>query len=131
MPLPKTKRARMYQLGRWLSKEFPCPYPVSVHVIRKELLREEDTSGGKAAYAYGDTYVQDGVIHIRLDRDLDWGTMGETLFHEWGHAVTLRHAKIEARRMQRNIHDDEFWLSLGRIWRRFHDENGWAESREF
>ena len=110
MPMARTKRGRIRQVHRWLEAEFPAPHPVRVSIC-------------KVKKDYGDCdLIKSGVLHVRVNCDLDWYASIEWLLHEYAHAVAWGKEK--------NAHDRAWSDRYGRIYRRWHNKGGAEESRK-
>lgn len=109
-------------LEEWLMRHFPTPYPVNV-----KYLPNMKYEGQKVL---GLCWRRGKKIHIRVRRAGRKGDVVETLLHEWAHAHTMRHDRLENVRARLDrFHDDEFFLAYGRMYRRLYDGDGWEEVR--
>ena len=59
---------------------------------------------------------------VRIDSRLTWIEGLDTLLHEWAHVLSWHNEPH---------HSDEWALAYGRIYRAWHEDNGWKESREY
>lgn len=134
-PVRRTRAQRVAEVAAWLAVRFPAPYPVRVEWVariapdragRKGLTRAEIAAGDYAAI-----WLESGPrILIQLSRRMV-RTVSEAvhaLLHEWAHAESTRHWKLEKRRKPGG-HDAEWGIAFARIYSAFYDEFGWRESR--
>jgi hypothetical protein len=68
------------------------------------------------------------VISLSLRRCRTVTEACETLLHEWAHACSTRHDKIERLRRDHDIHFD---VTYGKIYRHFTDDGGREESGNY
>lgn len=131
-----TLKNRIKQVEMWLNENFPTPYPVVVKWCPKIAADKHESAAVKRIGYYGECGYSDRTIVIRIssrkNRSIDSAL--DTLLHEWAHAVTMPNERVW-RRLEKagNVqeHPDEFWLMLGRIYRSWHDEGGWSDSKKF
>lgn len=119
MPIQRTKRVRLLQIERWLRANFRTPYPVSVHVL------DELPKG-----VLGLCHQRRRRIYIGIAKKKSLELQVESLFHEWAHAMSHRHANMERQRDHRP-HDEEWGLALAKIYSKYHDEGGYEASGDF
>ena len=114
MPLPKKTKDRCKQILNWIMDVWPPPGPV---ILRFEKVKSEGPGADCAK-------VKKHFV-IRLDPRLSWYSSVETLMHEYAHVLTwpLTYSYPD--------HSDEWALAFGRMYRKFHDENGYMDSREY
>jgi hypothetical protein len=124
MPMARTKRGRLRQIERWLNDEFPTPRPT--YVVMHDFGRNLQLSPEKQDF--GDCDRVGRRIRIRIHSRLSWHFAIWTLFHEWAHSMTWPLASMEYNVEE---HPDEMGLAFIRIWRKFYDEEGWRESRDY
>ncbi len=105
-----TKKQRLKQVERWLRACFPSPLPVRVVAVKQ--LEEKDTTGECEAVK--------GKLIVRIAMNNPKSVVVDTLLHEWAHVLTAMLISMN----DLDSHADEFWLSLGRIYRKFYCENG-------
>ncbi len=115
MPLPKSTKNRCRQVLNWLLEEYPPLGPVSIE-FKKVDKKKADT--GADCDKKGRRFI------IRLDPRLTWYSAVELLMHEYAHVLTWPLTNYPD-------HSDEWALAFGRMYRRWHDENGYMESREY
>lgn len=115
MPRARRKKDRVMQISRWLAAEFPCAYPVYVRIGR--------IPGDKLS---GFCIRRGKKFYISLDDRPPKHFLIETLFHEWAHALTWKHANLEKRRL--TSHDEEWGIAFARIFRRYMEEDGEKEA---
>ena len=123
------KKDRLLAHVEHLGKAFPTPYPVSVLFVPK--LAEDPDPTWRVR---GVTRRQGRRIWIILDRRFPRWAMHDTLNHEWAHALDWRPESVERMRIDQRVvdnwsenakalrqyeheqvHDDHFYLDLGRI----------------
>lgn len=109
-------------LFAWLVATFPTPYPVTLRWRGRISFGGEGRHLPKRTRArgiFGVTWFYGRRIEIWLSRRrCRSGALAEdTLIHEYAHAVTLRHDRIE--RHREADHDDEWALAYGRILRAY------------
>lgn len=113
---------RIVQCRYWLENNFMSPYPVRVEwrFIPAESKDERPP--------YAITWKEGRGFIIRLaPRQLpDKALAIDALLHEWGHVLDWRDQASE--RLRQDIHSDEFWLAAGRVYRAWHDDEGWRDS---
>lgn len=127
MPIARTKRERVHQVARWLREVFPPSYPT--RVIVRSLSKKHE--GLCRFVADSDT---DWRCVISVDVGLTRSAALSALLHEWAHARTPRAGTVEELRAAGGDaawHDDEFYLELGRIERRFLYRDGWKDSGRY
>lgn len=112
------------KLETWLRANFPTPYPVRCRYLPEVRYRTETVAG--LCWREGRRFQ----IRV-LNRGATKREVTETLIHEWMHAHTWRHEKVESHREQLDgCHDDVFWLAYGRAYRLLYDEDAWDEVQE-
>ena len=123
MARAKTRKGRLRQVANWLRREFPTPYSVRLRI-------EALGPPGKQSGNWGETYRSRSgrSLTLRIDSRIKWQEAIDVLLHEWAHAVTWRQEWVENRRP---LHDDEWALQFGKIYRAFHDEGGDVRSRGY
>ncbi|MBK25958.1 MAG: hypothetical protein CME70_18295 [Halobacteriovorax sp.] len=109
-------RGRLLDISEWLSRNFPSPYPYKLSQTNRLAYTQE----GIKFPIFGQCSCENGKMLIQIHSNLPLHEKIETLLHEWAHAHTWRHLNIE---LEREEHDDEFYLVLGRIERAW--ENAW------
>jgi len=119
-----TVRQRLRQVERWLRST--CPTTLPVLRVRVERI-------GDGWSDLGECYTVPGGLAIRVQSGQDMGPAIDHLLHEWAHAMSwpTRYAEEAHRRLRRREHPehpDEFWLAYGRVYRAWHDEDGWRRS---
>ncbi len=131
--MSQSNRDRILQIARWLAAEFPGPYPVTVKCVNKIGALPGSDYKERQTGDFGETYRYGRRITIRIScrPSFHRATLIDTLLHEWAHAASMRHASLEEKRLRVGGHDDEWALLYGRIYRRFIDEGGAAESRSY
>lgn len=112
-----TVEQEMAELFDLLVATYPTPYPVTLRWQGRisygrgasRLIRERGI--------YGDCYRIGRRIVIRLSRRRcrSYGMAVNTLLHEYAHAMTTRHDRVE--RHRETDHDDEWALAFGRVYR--------------
>jgi hypothetical protein len=115
MPRARSKIDRVAQVANWLRHRFPVALDVDV---RFEHCKDDHGSCTKS----GDRFV------IVLDPRARNAELLDTLIHEWAHA---RQWFSAAFLIDETHHPDCFFSEYGGIYRRFHDENGAAESSHY
>lgn len=120
MPRARRKRDRLHQVHRWLRRTYSTPFPT--------LLRVEQLPHGGSGFE-GETYLQRGRLMIRVHKNRPLWIAVEILLHEYAHAMTWRHAKIECLRGEDGgAHDDEFGLAYARLYRHYYHMGGAVEA---
>ena len=119
--------AHVARVAEWLAKHHPTPYPVALKWVRRipaehRRVKSRDRERGD----YAATYTLSDAGKLRLEIHLS-RRMLRTLIHEWAHAASHRHWKLEVRRPP-GLHDEEWGLAYARIYRAFYDEGGWMEA---
>lgn len=129
----QSNRDRILQIARWLAVEFPAPYPVTVKCVKKIAALPGAGPIERRTGDAGETYRYGRRISIRIAARPSIGRLSliDTLFHEWAHAASMRHANLEQNRARVGGHDDEWALMFGRIYRRFIDEGGHITSKGY
>ena len=110
-----THRRRLLRVADLLHERFPSPYPWDL--IQSKNLKDKD-SKGEIWPLFGSCTHYAGKFTLHINATLPLYCKVETLLHEWAHAHTWRQPPVEAARL--DPHDDEFYLTLGRI------ERWWA-----
>jgi hypothetical protein len=121
----ETTRAYIDDLFAWLQATFPTPYPVELRWQRTiSYGRTKVPARVREKGIFGDCYRIGRRIVIRLSlRRCRIATVAEeTLLHEFAHAMTIRHDRVERRR--ETGHDDEWALAYGRVYREFARREG-------
>jgi hypothetical protein len=122
------------QVEHWLRANFPTPYPVKVkwvdHIpcVKEDLHFLTKKQIEQGIYGECQQYGRHFTIALSLRRNRTIAQAIETLHHEWAHASTTRHDKLEQRRKD---HDVEYALEYGRIYSQWHDEGGCEASGSF
>lgn len=125
MPMARTRRGRLRQIANWLRDEFPTPYPVDLKFTK---VRDRVDAEGESCT--GETYRRGRRVVIELDSRLRWMPAIEVLLHEWAHAMVYRHHHVERLRDDAP-HDEEWAIAYGKVYRAFHDRDGWRDSRKY
>lgn len=136
MPKARTRRDRAYQCEQWLREKFPTAFPVKV-VWRKycsgwdrsELKRMTKRERIPGIHAW---CLKDGPKFTIALSSRVCSTIYESidvLLHEWAHAVSFKYAKLEKLRVSE--HDDEFFLTWGRIYRAWNEEGGAEDADKY
>ena len=112
--MPRRKRDRWHQVANWLRHEFPAPHPVD--------LRVENLTLPRKPIEYGEAGKVGRRFLVRLDPRQTWLNGLDTLLHEWAHVLSWQ-AQLH--------HGDEWALAYGRLYRAWHEEDGWKESKEY
>ncbi len=132
----KTIKGRVEQCRRWLEANYPPAFPVTVKWQKRlgGFDRKERANGqlSKRAFEYGihgwcEKRGQRFVIALSTLRNRRRADACEILMHEWAHALSEKFAKLERKRL--SVHDDEFFLTWGRIYRAW-NERGGAEAAD-
>ena len=118
MPRARKKEDRLRQVFRWLLFSYPTPYPVMLKFVKGTKPRSDQ--------GYVNLNRRKLVIHVDIKYPLH--ACIDTLLHEMAHAVSWRHASLDA---YCEIHSDEWGLALAKIYRNFNDDGGDEESWEF
>jgi hypothetical protein len=135
MPFARNRFERVSQTAQWLTENFPPEYPVKVKWlsvvpipkdIQEGLTKKELEEG---LYAVCSKRGKRFTITLSKRACFTRAQAVETLLHEWAHALCWKFASMEARRL--SDHDDEFFLAWGRIYRAYHEYDGWKESKRF
>lgn len=95
-------------LKRYLKKNLPSPAKCRI-VLAPHLADEGET-----------TLYKDGHFVIRIDASLKYGTIIDTLIHEWAHVLTLQPSSIKE-------HPQSYWVSHGKIYECFEK---WRDKHE-
>ena len=114
----RKKGDRVRQVYRWLAFNYPTPYPTRFKLVR----------GMKHRSDQGYVVLSRRKLLIHIDTKYPLHACIDTILHEFAHAVSWRHASMDAYVPD---HSEEWGLSLARIYRRFMDEDGDKESWEF
>jgi hypothetical protein len=134
MSLARTRKGRVKQMEGWLRANFPTPYPVKVKFVpfipccKEDLHFLTKVQIRQGIYGECQQFGRYFLITLSEKRNKTIAQCLETLMHEWAHASTTRHDKIEARRKD---HDPEYALEFGRIYSSWHDEGGCEASGSF
>ncbi len=93
-----------------LKRDVPLNAPIKV------------TRGIVADNNWGDCYWDSkrSTYIIRISNKLRWPGMITTLIHEWAHALVWDKQK---RKKSKIDHDDDFWITLGRVSRIYDQED--------
>ena len=130
-----SKRQRLMDQVEHLRVAFQTPYPVRVVVVKP-------TKGRGDSLIRGLTYRAGKTIVIALNDRFPLWSMRDTLNHEWAHAMDWRPESLERMRwtlpaievfedengkaaaqyIHEQVHDDHFYLDLGRVERAY---EGW------
>ncbi len=123
----QNKADKILLLCSWLSKNFPIG---NVHIYLKKSLREytiitdyaEEGVSGKKAEILGlakvHVHFSTPIKQIFVLGKLALYPLEEVLKHEWVHH----------RRSLEGLHDDQFWLELGRVYR---EQQRWCNSDDY
>lgn len=131
MPKARTIRGRVEQTRAWLADNWPAAFPVTVKWQRRcgGFDRKERESGqvNQREFDYGihgwcEKHGSKFVIAMSLSRNRTRQDACEILMHEWSHALSEKFAKLENKRL--SVHDDEFFLTWGRIYRAWNEKGG-------
>lgn len=132
----RTRRGRVRQTAQWLRHEFAPAFPVSVKwkVYLPYATKDHDNLTKKDIETGYHGWIVRGpgrrfFLSLSLRACPTVSEAIETLLHEWAHAVAAKLQEQERTRI--SDHDDEFWLVYGRIYRAFHENDGWLESRKY
>ncbi len=133
MPAARGNRERLFQVGRWLRATFQTPYPVTFRIVKKVAAAPNDKPATKRVGYYGSTerIGRKIVIRIACRPGMRRDDLFQTILHEFAHAVSMRHDRIEDERLNHGAHDDEWGLAYGKIYRRFYDEGGVESSSNY
>lgn len=118
----------------WLDVHFPTPFPVTVRWRKRVAVHKSDRANYTRSQldvgymAEIEQFSRSFTITLSRRRCRTLGEAIETLWHEWCHAATTRHDRVERTRHPEG-HDDEFWLLYGRIYRLWHDDSDYIEVR--
>ncbi|MEE8537837.1 MAG: hypothetical protein V3S71_07480 [Acidobacteriota bacterium] len=129
MPKARTIRGRVEQCRQWLEEHYPPAFPVTVRWqkycagfgksdIGQVTKREWDYGIHGWCEKHGSRFV----IALSSRRLRTRQDACEILMHEWSHALSEKFAKLERRRL--SVHDDEFFLTWGRIHRAWNEKGG-------
>jgi hypothetical protein len=126
-------KGRLLQVGDWLRATFQTPYPVIFRIAKKIAADPEDRPATKRTGYYGSTERVGRTIVIRIAcrPGIRRDDLFQSILHEFAHAVSMRHDKIEDGRLSHGAHDDEWGLAYGKIYRRFYDEGGAESSKNY
>jgi len=118
MAHPRSKEYRLLQILRYLEAHYHTPYPVQLQFTRVPMKHERGatTRSGRKLF-----------ITINLRADL-FGVI-DCLLHEYAHALTWRHDRIE--RNTDEDHPPEWGIALAKLWTHMFDEYGMEKSREY
>ena len=129
MPRARTRKGRVVQVTKWLRENFATAYPVKVQIFKQlPFDKSEDISGLSAPDRKRGYHAwcikKKGRFLIALNDSAlqTMAEMTETLIHEWAHAVSEKFSRLEERRA--SAHDDEFFLTWGRIYRAWGEQGG-------
>jgi hypothetical protein len=124
---------RLQQVGAWLVATFPTPFPVEFRFPKRIAAHPNEEAMVRRSGYYGDTERRGRkiIIRIAVRPSINRFTMLDTLLHEFAHAVSTQHKKIEDRRLTHGSHDDVWALTYGKIYRRFYDEGGAEASSNY
>ena len=126
-------RERLIQVGDWLRATFQTPYPVIFRIPKKIAADPGDKPAVKRGGYYGSTerIGRKIIIRIACRSGIRRNDLFQSILHEFAHAVSMRHDKIEDGRLSHGAHDDEWGLAYGKIYRRFYDEGGFEASGNY
>jgi hypothetical protein len=110
------------KVEEWLMANYPTPFPVKV-VVKKDVKFE-------GQWCYGVTNRRGRKLTISIREMRCRSCFWNTLIHEWAHAHTWGHDKLEFRRRSEG-HDDVFILAAGKIERHLFIEGGQKEVLEW
>ena len=133
MARARSSKKRLEQIGRWLCATFDTPYPVTIRVVKKIGADREESAHIRRVGYYGDTerIGRKIIVRIAVRPGIRLHDAIDSLLHEFAHAVSMRHDKIEDKRLDHGAHDDDWALTWGKIYRRFYDEKGCEASWDF
>lgn len=132
--LPRTDRsgrltrqagARLHQFARYLARDFPVAFPVTLRIGSGRLNSE-------GLYDAGECWREGSRFFIRVTRCAIAGDMVESLIHEWAHLRAMRHAHLEdmLERHHHPHHDPLTWgVSFGELYSDLWDGDGWEDSK--
>lgn len=112
---PLSKEYRLRQILRYLESKYVTPYPVELSFTRGPLKHEKG-----ATFRYGRT------IQIVVNLKLDMYNALECLVHEFAHAMTWRHERVE--RATRGHHLDEWGLAYARLYTDMYERDEFDET---
>lgn len=130
-----TRVGRGQQCEAWLHELFPAAYPVRVRFVKYLAPVPEDmpfmTKRDIELGICGDCTKgrKKFTIRISLRACYTISEVVECVIHEWAHAVAAKYAAMEIRRL--SDHDDEYWIIYGRIYRAWHEREGWVNSGRY
>lgn len=129
MPKARTIRGRVEQCRRWLTKNYPPAFPVTVkwqkycagfEPFERKLMPKREWNYGIRGWT---TLEKKRFIVMLSSRRLrNRQDACEVLMHEWSHTLVEKFAKLESKRL--STHDDEFFLQWGRIYRAWNEKGG-------
>ena len=129
MPRACTRKGRMIQVTKWLRTNFATAYPVKVPPFplfpfspssSLSFLSSPSLPLFSPSFFLPPHFLF--PIHINDSALQTMAEMTETLIHEWAHAVSEKFSRLEERRV--SAHDDEFFLTWGRIYRAWMEQGG-------
>ncbi len=120
MPMPPSTKDRARQILAWLVAVYPVAYPVTLRFVKSGTGYEDGF--GADCQRVGRRFV------IRVTPGMPWYDTIEMVMHEYAHAMTWPHSRVEHHAPD---HSDEWALAFGRLYRHFHDEDGNIESRDY
>ncbi|KKM03159.1 hypothetical protein LCGC14_1777230 [marine sediment metagenome] len=129
----RSRKERLLQIGRWLCATFDTPYPVTLRIVKKIAADADEPKRIKMTGYYGESWREGRRIYIRIAArpGIRIYDAIDTLLHEFAHAASMRHEKIEDKRLDHGAHDDAWALAWGKIYRKFYDDDGDVDSWDF
>jgi len=118
-----SKKYRLRQVLRYLESKYITPFPVKLRFTKVCMTHEK-----------GCTYRHGKKLNIVINLRLNMYHAVETLIHEYAHARTWRHERIE--KIEKIHHGPDWGVSYAELWQDFYDCNdegtcGAAISKKF
>ncbi len=104
----RSKEKALGEMVGRLRKEWRTPHPVRVALTT-----------GLPPQVKGTCTRNGRTLHIHLNSRFPLYVLQEVLLHEWAHAITWPHARLER---HQPMHPDEWALAYGRLYRWWYDE---------
>ena len=128
--MARSNRERIEQVGRWLTDNFPTPYPVEIRLAQKIAAIGSDDYFVNRSGDEGETWRKGRKIIIRLSigAGRNRSVVIHNLIHEYAHASSLRHDSIQH---ERASHDAAWGIEYAKIYEKFYEEGGSKESSTY
>lgn len=115
---------------RWIRREFPSRYPVSIRCVKRSSVRKDQGTDAMAGHAF---YHQPHRHTVLVDGALNLDARIEALFHEWPHVLLsecelllkghfLTSVLLPPEQGDDPLHPNLYWLLHGKIYRAWHKD---------